>query len=124
MKRLLLAAAATFISPVHTGGCDEETIGSIVRGGSVVILDAGGVYKVEPDYSTEARQAKYQGSVVLTVDVDINGIVTHIHVQRSLGLGLDEKAIEAVKRWRFKPGTKNGQPTAMQTQVNVDFRRL
>jgi TonB family protein len=82
------------------------------------------VYKVEPDYSTEARQAKYQGSVVLTVEVDINGIVTHIHVQRSLGLGLDEKAIEAVKRWRFKPGTKNGQPTAMQTQVNVDFRLL
>jgi hypothetical protein len=49
MKRLLLAAAATFISPVHAGGCDEETIGSIVRGGSVVILDSGGIYEVEPE---------------------------------------------------------------------------
>ena len=49
MKRLLLVAAATFITPVHAGGCGEETIGSVGRGGSVVILDSGGVYEVEPD---------------------------------------------------------------------------
>jgi hypothetical protein len=47
MKRLLLIAAATFISPVYAGGCDEETIRSVTRGGSVVILDSGGVYEVE-----------------------------------------------------------------------------
>ena len=49
MKRLLLVAAAAFISPVHAGGCDEETIRSVARGGSVVVLDSGGIYKVEPD---------------------------------------------------------------------------
>lgn len=49
MKTLLLAAAATFVSPVHTGECDEETIRGIARGGSVVILESGGVYEVEPD---------------------------------------------------------------------------
>ncbi len=49
MKRLLLVAAATFISPVHAGGCDEETIGRVARGGSVVVLDSGGVYEVAPD---------------------------------------------------------------------------
>jgi hypothetical protein len=49
MKRLLLVAAATFISPVHAGGCDEETIRRVARGGSVVVLDSGGIYKVEPD---------------------------------------------------------------------------
>ena len=82
------------------------------------------VYKKEPAYSDEARQAKYQGTVLLSVEVNETGQVTGIHVQRSLGLGLDEKAMEAVKQWVFKPGTINGIPTAMQTQVNVDFRLL
>jgi hypothetical protein len=53
MKRLLLVAPATFISFVHAGGCDEETIRSVARGGSVVILDSGGVYKVEPDDTSD-----------------------------------------------------------------------
>jgi hypothetical protein len=49
MKRFLLVAAAIIISPVHAGGCDEETIRRVARGGSVVILDSGGVYEVAPD---------------------------------------------------------------------------
>jgi hypothetical protein len=49
MKRLLLIAAATFITPVYAGGCDEETIRRAARGGSVVVLDSGGVYEVKPD---------------------------------------------------------------------------
>jgi hypothetical protein len=53
MKRLLLVAAATFISPAHAGGCDEETIRSITRGGSVVVLDSGGVYEVAPDDTSD-----------------------------------------------------------------------
>ena len=53
MKRLLLIAAATFISPVYARGCDEETIRSVTRGGSVVILDSGGIYEVEPDDTSD-----------------------------------------------------------------------
>jgi hypothetical protein len=53
MKRLLLIAAAPFIAPVHAGGCDEETIRSVTRGGSVVVLDSGGVYEVAPDDTSE-----------------------------------------------------------------------
>ena len=49
MKRHLLVAAATFISPVHAGGCDEETIRRVARDGSVVVLDSGGIYEVKPD---------------------------------------------------------------------------
>jgi hypothetical protein len=49
MKRLLFVGAATFIAPVHAGGCDEETIRGVTRGGSIIILDSGGIYKVEPD---------------------------------------------------------------------------
>jgi hypothetical protein len=53
MKRLLLVAAATFLTSAHAGGCDEETIRSIARGGSVVVLDSGGVYEVTPDDTSD-----------------------------------------------------------------------
>ena len=82
------------------------------------------IFKKEAEYSEEARKAKYQGSVTLYVDVDETGQPSNIKVLGSLGLGLDEKAIEAVKQWRFKPGTANGVPVTMPTQVKVDFRLL
>jgi protein TonB len=75
----------------------------------------------DPEYSEEARKSKYQGVVVLTVTVGADGRAHDIHVARSLGLGLDEKAIEAVKSWTFKPGEKNGTPVAVQIAVEVDF---
>ena len=62
--------------------------------------------------------------MVLDVDVNDSGQVTKLKVTRSLGLGLDTKAIEAVKQWRFKPGMKDGRPVAMQAQVSVYFRLL
>ncbi|HTX35134.1 MAG TPA: energy transducer TonB [Bryobacteraceae bacterium] len=80
--------------------------------------------KVEPEYSEEARKAKYQGIVVLYVEITPDGRATNIRVQRSLGLGLDEKAIEAVKRWKFKPGMKNGQPVTVAALIEVNFRLL
>jgi len=82
------------------------------------------IFKKNPEYSEEARKAKYQGIVVLEVEVDTSGLPSNIRVVRSLGLGLDEKAIEAVKQWRFRPGRKNGYPVAATTQVSVDFRLL
>jgi TonB family protein len=82
------------------------------------------IFKKEAEYSEQARQAKYQGSVILYVEVDETGQPTNIKVLRSVGLGLDEKAIEAVKQWRFKPGTANGVPVTMPTQVKVDFGLL
>src|SRR5947209_15640814 len=63
--------------------------------------------KVEPEYSEEARRAKYQGTVVLYVEVYPDGKAHNLKVLRSLGLGLDEKAIEAVNKWRFRPGYKD-----------------
>jgi TonB family protein len=82
------------------------------------------IFKVEPEYSDAARKAKYQGTVLLAIDVNTSGQAEYIKVVRSLGLGLDEKAIEAVKRWRFKPGTKDGNPATLQTTVEVTFRLL
>jgi TonB family protein len=82
------------------------------------------ISKVEPQYTEEARQAKFQGTVVLYVEVGPDGRATNIKVQRSLGMGLDEKAIEAVKQWRFAPGMKDGRPVVVAATLEVNFRPL
>jgi periplasmic protein TonB len=79
------------------------------------------IYDPDPDYSDEARKAHYQGSVILNVIVDATGRPNYIRVQRSLGMGLDEKAIAAVKTWRFQPAQKDGHPVAVQMSVEVNF---
>jgi TonB family protein len=76
----------------------------------------------EPEYSEEARKAKYQGTVVLNIVVGPDGRTHDIRVARSLGMGLDEKAIEAVRRWTFEPGKKDGRPVAVMVNVEVNFR--
>jgi TonB family protein len=80
--------------------------------------------KVEPEYSEEARKAKYQGTVMLYVEIDANGRAQNMRVLHSLGLGLDEKAMDAVRKWRFKPGTKDGRPVTVIATVEVNFRLL
>ncbi|HXK02835.1 MAG TPA: energy transducer TonB [Verrucomicrobiae bacterium] len=80
--------------------------------------------KVEPEYSEEARKAKYQGTVTLYIQVDPTGKAINMRVLHSLGLGLDEKAMEAVKKWRFRPGTKDGKPVTVEAQIEVNFRLL
>ncbi len=82
------------------------------------------IYKVEPEYSEEARKAKYQGTVVLFVIVDDKGNPRDVRVVRPLGLGLDQKAIEAVQKWRFRPGMKDGHPVPVQATIEVNFRLL
>lgn len=82
------------------------------------------LHKVEPEYSEEARKASYQGTVLLAVEVWEDGLAHNIRVLRSLGLGLDEKAVEAVKRWKFAPGKKDGKPVRVAAQIQVNFRLL
>ena len=80
------------------------------------------IYQVDPEFSEEARKAKFQGTCVLWLVVGPDGRPRDIRVQRTLGLGLDEKAIEAVKTWRFDPALKDGKPVAVQINVEVSFR--
>ncbi|HLK22632.1 MAG TPA: energy transducer TonB [Bryobacteraceae bacterium] len=82
------------------------------------------IQKVEPEYSEEARKAKFQGTVVLFVVVDEKGNPRDLKVIRPLGLGLDQKAIEAVEKWKFRPGMKDGKPVAVQATIEVNFRLL
>jgi TonB family protein len=79
------------------------------------------IYSPEPEFSEEARKAKYQGVCTLGVIVGADGRPRDIHVLSSLGMGLDEKAIETVKTWRFEPGMKDGHPVNVQIAVEVDF---
>jgi TonB family protein len=82
------------------------------------------VSKVEPEYSEEARKAKYQGVVVLYVEVDASGRAQNLRVIQGLGMGLDEKAMEAVRKWRFRPGMKDGKPVTVAARIEVSFRLL
>jgi TonB family protein len=75
-----------------------------------------------PDYSEEARKAKYQGVVVAFLIVDATGRPRDVRVGRSLGMGLDQKVIEAVRRWKFQPAMKDGKPVAVNISVEVNFR--
>ncbi|HKD79367.1 MAG TPA: energy transducer TonB [Candidatus Angelobacter sp.] len=79
------------------------------------------IYTPEPEFSEEARKAKYQGVVVLSIVVGTDGRVHSPQVIRSLGMGLDEKAIEGVKTWKFDPSKKDGRPVAVQMQIEVAF---
>jgi len=80
------------------------------------------IYDPEPEYSEEARKVHFQGVVVLSIVVDQAGHARDIRVARSVGLGLDERAIEAVKKWKFEPGVKDGHPVAVGVNVEVNFR--
>ena len=103
--------------PGHGGGTGG---GAFRVGGGVSAPKA--IYAPDPEYSEEARKAKYQGVCVLWLIVGPDGRPHDIRPARTLGLGLDEKAIEAVKNWRFEPAMKDGKPVAVMINVEVSFR--
>lgn len=102
--------------------------GSIAGIGGGIYHIGGGVSrpelvsKTDPEFSDEARKAKYQGTVTLNVVVGPDGRVHDARVVIPLGMGLDEKAIESVKHWTFQPAKKDGHPVAVYAQIQVDFR--
>jgi protein TonB len=80
------------------------------------------IYCPQAQFSDEAVKAKYQGTVLLVAIVTADGRATEIHVVKGLGLGLDEKAIEAVRTWRFRPAAgPNGKPAAVRQTIEVTF---
>jgi len=80
------------------------------------------IFTPEAEFSDEARRQKYQGVCVISVIIDAEGNPQSPRVVRALGMGLDEKALEAVRRYRFKPAKKDGKPVAVRMSVMVDFR--
>jgi TonB family protein len=80
------------------------------------------IYAPDPQYSDQARSVKFTGSVLLWLVVGADGLPKDIRIVRAVGLGLDERALDAVKTWRFEPGRKDGQPVPTQINVEVSFR--
>ena len=140
------AAAALPSAPPSNGTGSGAGIGSGSGGGVGVGHGAGvgagsgggiggGVFKVgggisapqpvstpDPEYTEQARVAKTQGTCILWLIVDDQGRPRDIRVVRGLGMGLDAKAIEAVKQWKFQPAMKDGRPVNVQISVEVGFK--
>jgi periplasmic protein TonB len=80
------------------------------------------IYQVEPEFSEEARKAKFAGNVLVSLWVGTDGLPSHVRVIRPVGMGLDEKALEAVKQYRFKPAMENGKPVLVELNIEVNFQ--
>jgi TonB family protein len=106
---LLIPLSAFQNRPVYHAGVDGVTVPSIT-------------YKVNPSYTPEAKEAKIQGTVTLTLVVNSLGRVDDIQVTKSLDPGLDVNAVGAVSQWQFKPGTKDGQPVDVAVTIEVNFK--
>ena len=98
----------------NTGGGPKHIGGGV----SAPVL----IYSVEPEFSEEARKAKVAGNVLVNLWVDTNGNPSHVHVIRGVGMGLDEKALEAVRQYKFKPAMENGKPVLVELNVEVNFQ--
>ena len=100
-------------------------------GGGIAYLPGKGgvtkptvIHQEDPEFSDEARKAHFQGEVVVAIEVDPTGRVINPHVVKSLGLGLDEKALEAALKWTFHPGTLNGKPVTTRATISMTFHLL
>jgi protein TonB len=108
--------------PGYGPGFDGGTGGSVYTPGIGGVSNPIPLLTPEADFSDEARRNKYQGMCMITIIVDAQGYPRNPRVARTLGMGLDEKAIEAVKKYRFKPAMKDGKPVASIISVAVNFR--
>lgn len=109
-----------------TGAVESKTGTPAPRG--ITLLTGDGVvapvliHRVEPEYTEEARRAGVEGTVTLTVAIEPDGMIRNVRVIRSLNASLDQKAIEAVTQWRFKPGFKDGKPVTVNARIEISFR--
>ncbi len=115
--REIYRARITQLTEASAAGTPAYRVGSGVSAPRLL-------YKVEPAYTEEARAARFQGTVLLYVEIGADGLAHNISVKRTLGMGLDEKAIEAVLNWKFQPGMKDGQPVTVAATIEVNFRLL
>jgi TonB family protein len=114
------AAALSFdVTPqdTATAGTAPEKIYHVGNGVTPPLL----THSVDAEFTQQAKQAKYQGVSVVQCVVDTHGMPQHVHTVRKLKMGLDEKAIEAVRQYRFKPGTLDGKPVSVAITIEVNF---
>lgn len=107
--------------PGHGPGQGGGYGGGVYSLGDIGVTAPVAKFTPEPDFSEEARKAKFQGTVTLSAIIGPDGRPRNLKVVRSLGMGLDEKALEKVRTWLFEPGKRNGQPVSVAMTLEVDF---
>ena len=112
-----LAGQAETEAKPYSGGAGVFRVG---KGVSAPVL----IHKREPEYTEDARVARYEGMVVLAAAIGPDGSPHSIRVVRGLGFGLDENAVDAVSQWKFQPGMKDGVPVTVAATIEVNFRLL
>ncbi|HYL92849.1 MAG TPA: energy transducer TonB [Alphaproteobacteria bacterium] len=108
----------TGVGPGRDGGYGDNRYSA----GDLEVTAPVPKYAPEPEFSEEARRLKYQGVVTLAAVIGTDGRPHNLRVVRSLGMGLDEKALEKAKTWLFEPGKRNGRPVAVNMYLEVNFR--
>jgi TonB family protein len=116
-------AAAALIVPVAVTRQSVHAQGKVYRIGNGVSAPSI-LYKVEPQYTPEAKDDKIQGTVKLQVEITPDGVAENFLVLQSLDAGLDANAITAVSNWRFKPGMKDGEPVAVFAAIEINFHLM
>jgi len=104
-------------------GAGGNVVGGVRRAGNGVSAPEV-LFQPEPEFSEQARKAKLSGNVEVYLWVDEHGNPTHVRVARGIGMGLDEKAVEAVRQYKFKPAMANGRPVTVEMYVDVVFNVL
>ena len=99
-----------------------EQDGAPVRkiGGSVSAPKV--IYQVDPEMTPDARQAKFAGVVLVNLIVNTKGVPESVQVLRPVGMGLDQKAVDAVKQYRFRPAMESGVPVPVALNIEVNFK--
>lgn len=127
LKRIALSGCFCFVllSPsLAEQGANEKNApshGAVIDVGPSISAPQP-VFAPDPEYPISFRKHKIQGICVLGVTVGEDGDVRDVHVTRSLDKRLDQNAIDAVKRWKFRPAMRNGKPVAVKTSIEVGFR--
>ena len=117
-------AAAVLILPL---GCMPSAMAQSEKGKTYSVHEDGVkaprvLYKTEPAYTPEAKDAHIEGTVILSVEIAPDGLAHNLRVQRGIDPGLDRNAIDAIQQWRFKPGEKDGNPVTVRATIEVNFR--
>ncbi len=126
--RLLPALCATLalVSSILLFAQDSTKNGEILyefhKAGENGITAPKAISMPQPEYTDQARRKKINGTVLFSLVVAADGTVRDPAVTRSLDRGLDKQALETVKKWKFQPATKDGQPVAVRIDVEVSFR--
>ncbi len=113
--------SATSVTSVIANPADSDDLGTVLSYDGSRLIRPIPVLQIAPKYPSDEKRHRINGDCLLALIIDSEGIPQDIHIVKSLGPAFDESAIEAVKKWRYKPASRDGVPIPMKTHVIVKF---